>query len=186
MQKHISDYSSYHYRQVVIAKAFELCFYVADDLLHLSYLRELINYYLIKDVRTTEEILSTLLPGVNLQAIGEERLKSFLYCCNLAANDIKLCDDQKNMYGERESFENHRRASLKFIVDHCVRLNTGEIDFRQSSAPPSPAAAAHHMKMLYSKYDYTTNAFLTALKRSESLLGEKHRRWCSIFLGFDY
>lgn len=174
MRKHISDYSCYHYRQVVLYKLFELSYYNTDEMTsNLTYIKDLINFYLINGVRSAEDIVGTLLPGSDLQAIGEEKLKSFLFCCNLAAYDIKLCDDQKNMFGPRESFENHRRAVLKFIVDHCVKLNSTS-DFYQQ--PLSKV----------SKYDYSSNAFLSALKKSEGMMGERHRRWCNLFLGFDY
>lgn len=176
MRKHISDYSSYHYRQIVLAKLYDVSFYEKDEpKTDLTHLKDLINYYLITVVKTEEEILATLLPNIDYQALGEEKCKSFLYCCNLAAHDIKMCDDQKNMFGHRESFENHRRASLKFIVQHCMKLNTSSNEYYQQP-----------LSSKVSKYDYTTNAFLLALKRSEGMLGERHRKWCTLFLGFDY
>lgn len=175
MRKHISDYSCYHYRQMVLYKLFELSYYDSDEDLtnNFACIRDFINFYLIDGVESTENIINTLLPGSDLQAMGEEKLKSFIFCCNLAAYDIKFCDDQKNMFGPRESFEYHRRAMLKFIVDHCVKLNSTSDLYQQPLSKVS-------------KSDYSSNAFLSALKKSEGLLGEEHRRWCSLFLGFDY
>ncbi|XP_037935382.1 protein prenyltransferase alpha subunit repeat-containing protein 1-B [Teleopsis dalmanni] len=184
MQKHISDYSSYHYRQVVISRAYDMCYYDAEDMNNLTSLKELIGYYIITDIQNTDDILEKLLPNVDHTTVGEQRLKSFLYCCNLAAHDMRLCDDQKNMYGERESFELHRRASLKFIVEHCVRILLGA-NCSLNAQPVTPALAQKFHAQL-KKFDYNSSSFLSALKRSESLLGERHRKWCAMNLGFNY
>lgn len=172
IKKHISDYSCYHYRQLVLHKMYEIGYYDKEENDY-AFLKELINYYVVKSVTTTEEIIGTLLPGINIEAIGENRLKSLLYCCNFASYDIKFCDDLKNLFGYRESFENHRRASLKFIVDNCIMLNSTNEYYQQPLSKVS-------------KFDYTENTFLVALKKSEGMLGERHRKWCSLFLGFDY
>ncbi|XP_037814827.1 protein prenyltransferase alpha subunit repeat-containing protein 1 [Lucilia sericata] len=184
MRKHISDYSSYHYRQLLIAQAYQLSYYDAEELQHLHDLKELINYYLIAEVQCPSQILDLMLPGIDRSAIGEQRLKAFLYCCNLSAHDMRLCDDQKNMYGERESFELHRRASLKFIVEQCVRLLSG--DWVGMYSPPATPEQKQQFNLHLRKFDYNSYEFLLALKKSESLLGPKHRKWCSLFLGFDY
>lgn len=184
MRKHISDYSSYHYRQLLISHAYQLCYYDTEELQQLCDLKELINYYLIADVQNAAQILDIMLPGIDKCAVGEARLKSFLYCCSLSAHDMRLCDDQKNMYGERESFELHRRASLKFIVEQCVRLLSG--DLMGMYSPPATPVQQQQFNMHLRKFDYNSYEFLTALKKSESLLGSKHRKWCSLFLGFDY
>ncbi|XP_058978464.1 protein prenyltransferase alpha subunit repeat-containing protein 1 [Musca domestica] len=184
MRKHISDYSSYHYRQILITFAYQMSFYETDQLHQLHDLKQLINYYLIAEVQCPAQILNIMLPGVDQAAIGEARLKSFLYCCNLAAHDMRLCDDQKNMYGERESFELHRRASLKFIVEQCVRLLSG--DLMGIYSPPATPVQQQQFNTHLRKFDYNSYEFLRALKKSESLLGSKHRKWCSLFLGFDF
>ena len=185
MRKHISDYSSYHYRQKLIAKAYEMCYYDAMEMKRLIWLKQLINYYLIADVGSVAEILDVMLPGLaNVKEVGEQRLHSFLFCCNLAAHDMRLCNDQKSMYGERECFELHRRASLKFIVEQCVRLLLGEMSGRY--VPPMTTMQAKRFNEQLCKYNYAANPFLRALKHSESLLGESHRRWCSLYLGFSY
>ncbi|XP_067635951.1 protein prenyltransferase alpha subunit repeat-containing protein 1-like isoform X1 [Eurosta solidaginis] len=186
IRKHISDYSSYHYRQTLITRAYELCYYETNELEHLHNLKDLISYYLVDDLEilSTGDVLDILLPGVDQTAVGEPRLSSFLYCCNLAAHDIRLCDDQKNMFGERESFDNHRRASLRFIVENCVRLLMGELPGLYLA--PRTYAQLQEFNATLRKFDYASHMFLAALKRSESLLGERHRQWCTIFLGFNY
>lgn len=190
IKKHISDYSCYHYRRSLLEHLFEQSFYCdIDNIDCFSSLKDFINYCQVVTVSTTDEILLTLLPKLTaalnqnngtklsqrtLQQF-QEKVKSFLYCCNLAAFDIKLCDELKNLYGARESFENHRRASLKFIVDNCVKMNAIKM-VDQCSSPVTK----------HCKYDYTENEFLLAVKKSEAMLGEKHRQWCSLFLGFDF
>lgn len=186
MRKHISDYSSYHYRQTLIERAYELCYYESNELEHLHNLKDLISFYLEDDseILSTSDVMRIMLPGVDWTAVGESRLSSFLYCCNLAAHDIRLCDDQKIMYGERESFENHRRSSLCFIVQNCVRLLLGELPGLYLT--PRTYAQLLEFSATLKKFDYASIGFLAALKRSEGLLGESHRKWCTIFLGFNY
>uniref|UniRef100_A0A1B0AN92 Protein prenyltransferase alpha subunit repeat-containing protein 1 n=1 Tax=Glossina palpalis gambiensis TaxID=67801 RepID=A0A1B0AN92_9MUSC len=184
MRKHISDYSSYHYRQLVILYAYRNCYYDTNDLYHLSDLKELLAYYLVADVHTPSEILQVMLPGIDNTAVGEERLNSFLYCCNLAAHDMRLCDDQKNMYGERESFELHRRVCLKFIIEQDVCLLSGHLQGKYS--PPTSPKRQEQFNQEFRQFSYDAYEFLAAVKRSERLLGAKHRKWCSLFLGFQY
>lgn len=47
------------------------------------------------------------------------RIKSFLYCMNVAAYDLKLTSELKEMFGIREAFECHRRAVIRFMADKC-------------------------------------------------------------------
>lgn len=173
IKKHISDYSCYHYRQFVLQTIFDICYYDKEQNEYNS-LRDFINFYLVDGVSSVGEIIQTLLPNIDLNATNEDKLKCFLYCCNFAAYDIKFCDDLKNLFGFRESFENHRRASLRFIVENCMRFNSTVECYQQ---PPVSKL---------SKFDYSSNAFLMALKKSEGMLGEQHRKWCLLFLNFDY
>lgn len=46
-------------------------------------------------------------------------IKSFLYCMNVAAYDLKFTDELKEMFGYREAFECHRRAIVRFMADKC-------------------------------------------------------------------
>lgn len=48
------------------------------------------------------------------------RIKSFLYCLNVAAYDLKLTSELKEMFGYREAFECHRRAVIRFLADKCT------------------------------------------------------------------
>lgn len=175
MRKHISDYSCYHYRQQLLMFAYKTSFSESGSDNDLLDLKALIGYYVITDVRHANDVLDVLLPNIDREKIDKARLKSFLYCCNLAAHDVRLCDEQKNIYGERESFDLHRRTVLKFIIDTCVHL------LKQQQQ--ETLQLKQHSQQ---SYDYEYTDFLASVKKSEGLLGAKHRKWCSIFLGFHY
>lgn len=134
MRKHISDYSCYHYRQVLLGRAYELCFAMPSDpgSSPFSSLQQLLaNNYGLKGAESAEDLLELLLPMLDRSSVSSQRLHSFLYCCNVAASDMRLCVEQQAMYGQRDCFELHRRAALKFIVEQCVRL---EAACRRSAA----------------------------------------------------
>ncbi|KAH8275711.1 hypothetical protein KR044_012456, partial [Drosophila immigrans] len=184
IRKHISDYSSYHYRQVLLSRAYELGYHVADE--QLSSLRELLADYGVLsaaegedgDVDTEEALLQLLLPNLNRSSVSVQRLRSFLYCCNVAANDVRLCAEQRALYGQRDCFELHRRAALKFIVEQCVRLLTGRASGLTLYLPPVASGSP--------QFDCEAYPFLEAVRRVETELGEKHKRWCQIHLNFGY
>ncbi|KAH8420003.1 hypothetical protein KR009_004788 [Drosophila setifemur] len=182
MRKHISDYSCYHYRQVLLGRAFELCFALppTESPTPLASLQQLLANYGLECGPRAEDLLELLLPQVDRSAVGEQRLRSFLYCCNVAASDMRLCVEQRAMYGPRDCFELHRRAALKFIVEQCVRLQTG-----LASSGPFPKAA-EELQLRLSQFDFETHPFLGAVRRVESALGGRHRRWCNLHLSFGY
>ncbi|KAH8387303.1 hypothetical protein KR093_006120 [Drosophila rubida] len=179
IRKHISDYSSYHYRQVLLSRAYELGYHVADE--QLSSLRDLLaEYQLAADpnVDVDEALLQLLLPNHDRSSVSAPRLRSFLYCCNVAASDVRLCVEQRALYGQRECFELHRRAVLKFIVEQCVRLLL--------YLPPVSVAASggSQLNELLPQFDCESHPFLVAVRRAETAQGEKHKRWCHIHLNF--
>ncbi|KAH8342809.1 protein prenyltransferase alpha subunit repeat-containing protein 1 [Drosophila kikkawai] len=184
MRKHISDYSCYHYRQVLLGRAYELCFALPTDPgpncpSPLASLQQLLTNYGLRGADRAEDMLDLLLPGMDRSAVSSQRLRSFLYCCNVAASDMRLCEEQKAMYGQRDCFELHRRAALKFIVEQCVRLEAGGL----LAAHPAATEDVHrHLRQL----DFETHPFLAAVRREESALGAKHRRWCNLHLSFGY
>lgn len=47
------------------------------------------------------------------------KIKSFLYCMNVAAYDLKFVNELKDLFGYRESFENHHKSTLQFMADIC-------------------------------------------------------------------
>ncbi|XP_033172114.1 protein prenyltransferase alpha subunit repeat-containing protein 1 [Drosophila mauritiana] len=185
MRKHISDYSCYHYRQVLLSRAYELSFALPKDSgasgsSPLASLQQLLTSYGLECEANAEDLLGLLLPHVNLSSVNKQRLISFLYCCNVAANDMRLCAEQRLMYGSRDCFELHRRAALKFIVEQCVRLQLG-----LPSGQLLPAASGD-LRSHLGNFNFEDNPFLSAVRREESTLGGKHRRWCNLHLSFGY
>lgn len=185
MRKHISDYSCYHYRQVLLSRAYELSFALPKDSgasgsSPLASLQHLMTSYGLECEANAEDLLGLLLPHVDLSSVSKQRLISFLYCCNVAANDMRLCAEQRLMYGSRDCFELHRRAALKFIVEQCVRLQMG-----LPNGQLLPVASGD-LRSHLGNFDFEDNPFLSAVRREESTLGGKHRRWCNLHLSFGY
>ncbi len=92
---------------------------------------------------------------------------------NIAAQDLDMCNELITMYGYREAFQCHRRSVLKFIVESFKKFNSVDVGRDQPQN-----------KMV--KIDGSVYDFLECLRISEGELGELHRKWCQIFLGFDY
>lgn len=120
------------------------------------------------------------------------RAQTMLYCLNVAAADLRLCTELTNMYGYREAFQCHRKAMLKFIVDSLVvNANGSSVD---NGNDPMIADDDDDDKPQIKMKKYSPSSsvinrlpeLLTAIKRTEGNLGESHRQWCNIFLGFDY
>ncbi|KAH8294462.1 hypothetical protein KR018_008819 [Drosophila ironensis] len=186
MRKHISDYSCYHYRQVLLNRAYELCFALPTEgsgSSSLASLQQLLahNYGLDCEAKA-EDLLNLMLPDIKPSSVNEKRLRSFLYCCNVAAHDMRLCAEQRIMYGARDCFELHRRAALKFIVEQCVRLQLDQVNGPASH----PAEPANKLRYHLSQLDLTGHSFLDAVRHAEFALGSKHRRWCNLHLSFAY
>lgn len=191
MRKHISDYSCYHYRQVLLGRAYELCFALptaeptsGSGSTSLASLQQLLaeNYGLACQARA-DSLLSLLLPHLDRSTVSEQRLRSFLYCCNVAAHDIRLCSEQRAMYGPKDCFDLHRRAALKFIVEQCVRLEAGLVS---GLSVGHPSSAAEELQAHLSSLDFEAHPFLGAVRKAEYALGSKHRRWCNLHLSFGY
>lgn len=194
IRKHISDYSSYHYRQVLLGRAYELCFHGADKAqLELGDLRELLVQYELLQANSSgtvadvaEELLQLLLPNLNRSSISGQRLHSFLYCCNVAAHDMRMCAEQRATYGARDCFELHRRAALKFVVEQSVRLLSGLASGPGLYLAPASGSHADELQSHLRKFDYESHPFLVAVRRAEFALGDKHKRWCNMHLNFGY
>lgn len=48
------------------------------------------------------------------------RIKSLLYCMNVAAYDLKFTSELQEMFGYREAFQCHRRAIKGFLEERCT------------------------------------------------------------------
>lgn len=56
---------------------------------------------------------------VSIDNSDKIRIKTFLYCMNVAAYDLKFVDELNEIFGYREAFECHRRAIVQFMADKC-------------------------------------------------------------------
>ncbi|EDW82359.1 uncharacterized protein Dwil_GK25761 [Drosophila willistoni] len=180
MRKHISDYSCYHYRQVLLSRAYELCFFMPDKF---GSLLELFKQYDLQVEANEKSVFQLLLPQINQNSISDQRMRSFLYCCNVAAHDMHLCAQQRRVYGPRDCFDLHRRASLKFIVEQCVRLASGlNLEHGGLYLPEQK----HELRTHLSQFNFEKHPFLDAIRKAESHLGDRHQRWCNLHLNFNY
>lgn len=57
--------------------------------------------------------------NVRIDNSDKIRIKTLLYCMNVAAYDLKFIDELNEMFGYREAFECHRRAIVQFMADKC-------------------------------------------------------------------
>lgn len=169
IRKHITDYSCYYHRQFVLSKMFEYRIY-DEDVVEYSYLINFINTQSTLLVDNAIDLIKIILPDINHNLVNALSLKSLLFCLNQASYDIKMCLELKEMYGNREAFENHRRSIVKFMVDSCRSINSITED--------------QPLKKL-SKFDRRPNLFLNLIKEIEEKSGEKNRNWSRVFLGFD-
>lgn len=169
IRKHITDYSCYYHRQFVLSKMFEYRIF-DDDVVEYSYLINFINTQSSLLVNNTNDLIKIILPDINYNLINDICLKSLLFCLNQASYDIEMCSELKTMYGNREAFENHRRSTVKFMVDSCRSINSITED--------------QPLRKL-TKFDEKPNLFLNLIKENEENFGEKNKKWSRLFLGFD-
>lgn len=145
IRKHIGDYSGYFHRQFILNKMNELIYFDHEPINdgNLSQYAALINYLASigsSDAQTicnqqfstpvSDRVISHLPAWKILVKIiipqrldntdnDNVRIRSFLYCLNIAAYDLKLTSELKEMFGYREAFECHRRAIINFLAEKC-------------------------------------------------------------------
>ncbi|XP_063696422.1 protein prenyltransferase alpha subunit repeat-containing protein 1 isoform X2 [Culicoides brevitarsis] len=175
IRKHVHDYSCYHHRQIVLQNLYYLNYYEVEES-NFKEITDLLNVLMKKNVTSQDELISILLPNIKKVDMVDAKLKSFLYCINFAASDIKFTEELNYMYGKSLAFESHRRAMLKFIIE-TIRLANSTNTITTDCWQPSS-------KII--KKEYTTNQFLEAIKNLEATRGKQHQRWCKIFLGFNF
>lgn len=183
IRKHIHDYSCYNHRQFVLSKMLEIGYYDEDDGINFEelsrYVGQLLNGVTIDNV---DELLRWLVPSVLRQSMQEIRLHSFLFCINLAAYDLRFCDELRSLYGESHAFENHRRFMVKFIVDQC----RGAADSLKDASIGENNLPGQQPMSKITKFDDQNSDFLRAIKSSEmERTAPQHKIWCKLFLGFD-
>uniref|UniRef100_A0A1Q3F160 Protein prenyltransferase n=1 Tax=Culex tarsalis TaxID=7177 RepID=A0A1Q3F160_CULTA len=185
IRKHIHDYSCYNHRQFVLAKMYETGYYDEDDGRNFEELSRYVGQLLsdvASNVDNVDELLRWLAPSVLRESMNEIRLHSFLFCLNLAAYDLRLCEELRSLYGESHAFENHRRFMVKFIVDQCRDAANSLTD---AGIDGNKHAGQQPMSKI-TKLDDQDSVFLRAIKSSEmKRTAPQHKTWCKLFLGFD-
>lgn len=182
IRKHIHDYSCYNHRQFVLAKMLENVYFDDDDGRNLDDLFRYVGQLLDVTVENVDELLGWLTPSILRETMHEIRLHSFLFCLNLAAYDLRLCEDLRALYGESHAFENHRRFMVKFIVDQCRGAASSLTDGSNGEV----SVGLQPMSKI-TKLDDQDSAFLRAIKSSEmNRTAPQHQKWCKLFLGFDF
>lgn len=188
IRKHIGDYSGYHYRQIVLRKLIEFSHLELKPCLdEYTALAKFLSDIGIRDTIDSEALLATNLIRIIVPEVAVDNdwdneddkteVKSFLYCLNVAAFDLQLIIELNEMYGYREAFEYHRKATLKLIVDACNEFRTGHWSSRDQPLTKIKKTSAAE----------ETDRFITAIQRYEGDHGnDAHRRWCELFLGFRF
>lgn len=216
IRKHIGDYSGYNHRQHVLVQMLATgCHEERQKLLITDY-RSLCDYIqqTVLDARrpdTIDELFDALLPADRLiewQAAAQYRRITLLYCLNLAAYDLRMCDELTDMYGYREAFNGHRRSALQFIVAQCAagpaRVSPQppqrKIAKRSSTDGDTSAAAMTAMVDCSDKVtcveaagdvherqqEVELSRLVTGMRLAEAKRGPMHRKWCTLFLAFDF
>lgn len=183
IRKHIHDYSCYNHRQFVLAKMSESLYFDEHDGDDLDELMQYTGSLVNSPVETVDDLLRWLIPTASRDTLNELKVRSFLFCLNLAAYDLRFCEELKSTYGDSKAFENHRRFMVKFIVDRCrcaPRTLANDANGQFSSTCNQPMTKI-------TKLDEQDSAFIRAIESDErTRITPQHKLWCKLFLGFDF
>lgn len=209
IRKHIGDYSGYNHRQHVLTQMLATGCHEERQKLLIDDYRSLCDY--VQSVcgplaperpQSIDQLLELVLPPAR-QAEARQcapyRLITLLYCLNSAAYDLRMCVELTDMYGFREAFNCHRRSALQFIVAQCA---AGPAGSPVTAKPPVQKLArrmeqsdatgmnvngsANKVRMKEEQRTMDVSSFVAGIRLAEAERGEMHRKWCSLFLGFDY
>ncbi|EAL40851.4 AGAP002731-PA [Anopheles gambiae str. PEST] len=214
IRKHIHDYSCYNHRQFVLAKMFELCYYDEEDdgteelpeaagrtPRKYNALCELIESLAgggggggavpsPTDDTTVNDLLRYLLPAITKEhELNQLRVRTFLYCLNLAAYDLRLCGELAALHSVSQALENHRKFMVKFLIDR-LRVGPGWLLNTSSAAAlyASPGGYCAQPLSKVTRLDEDASTFLQALKANElrrTQTDPRHGQWCKLFLGLE-
>jgi protein prenyltransferase alpha subunit repeat containing protein 1 len=174
IRKNVSDYSCYHHRNVVLMKLFEFCFYDLDEL-NVENLIKYVNDVLQGDrvFENLNDLIAYLIPNVRAETISPNKLNCFLYCLNIAFNDIRLCNELYQIYGKYEAFSCYKRITIKFIVDiirivnqtnyllaACNNTLTVQDQMRQEVSPHTDIAFLKFLPSFFQIDEKYSNIFL--------------------------
>lgn len=180
IRRHIADFNGYHHRQFVLRKLYELGYTQSvgasakDVEKYETLIRFLKSRALIGDETTqsnlAEHLIDVILPK-NSPSRGNAQLKTLLYCMDLAAHDLELVDELREMYGLREAFDCHRKATIQFMTEKCSEWMIPTDKKTPTNGEKSSTIMCNNGNIV------------TAIKRYEMDNGnEMHRKWCDIFL----
>lgn len=122
---------------------------------------------------STDELMSHLI--ISKEALDNEKLISFLYCLNRAVYDLELCEDLVNSFGYYEAFECYRKITVQYIFDIIQDANS---NYLNSNDRMEVDSKDFEILELMKKVESS--------KKFEGTVQEKHKKWCKIFLKFDY
>lgn len=214
IRKHISDYSAFHHRFVVLRSMYEQQLFDSGG--HLTELTELVDQYSGYRPMTTAKLVRVLLPirysseRDTDQWLKSPSLNTFLRTLNWIAYDLRMMNELTETFGERETFHCHRRSLLQFLYSLDLEWNK-EDETRLSFSPVSKifrrstsAERAFEQQVRNGVGDGHEEASGTISGEEEDALiqsshdkffyhlfsreaerSDRHRNWCKTFLGFE-
>lgn len=212
IRRHISDYSAFHHRSVVLRKLYAQQLFDSGG--QLNDLLDLLAVHTGYRPGTTENLVRVLLP-VRYSSerdpkhwLRSRSLNTFLRTLNWIAYDLHLMEELTQMFGERETFHCHRKSMLQFLHSLCTewdkedetrltfspvskifrRSTSAEREFGHATGSNGSAAATAVADPLSEDEENVLirigNARLFYnLYKSEAARSDRHRNWCRIFLG---
>lgn len=210
IRRHISDYSAFHHRSVVLKKLYAQQLFDSGG--HLAELMELVLVHTGYRPSTNEKLVRVVLPlrysceREKDQWLRSRSLNTFLRTLNWIAYDLNMMEELTATFGERETFHCHRRCLLEFL--HSLRTEWDKEDeTRLSFSPVSKifrrsTSAERQLGLVNGNATTTEDDVLTAeeedellrtsheklfnsLYKREAERSDRHRNWCKIFLGFE-
>lgn len=197
IRKHIGDYSGYNHRQHVLAQILATGCHEdrqrppsVDDYRALGDYVQRVVVQLSQPPQSVDELLAIVLPpaatsdtpGLSAGGSVPYRLITLLYCLNMAAYDLRMCDELTDMYGYREAFNCHRRAALQFIVAQCAAWPA----VSPVSPQPPVLKLPRRAVVVGGVVADGISPLVAGMRVAEAERGELHRKWCGLFLAFDY
>lgn len=179
IRKHIGDYSGYNHRQHVLLKLVETGFQEEHEAISLDDYRSLCEYVdqvTQLRVESIEELVAVVISdATRCNASDQNRLHTLLYCLNIAAYDLQLCDELTSMFGFREAFNCHRRAMLKFIVDYSSYYEPTDVSLTSNPL---------NTKGTVCKSTSKPSRLVDGMQTDQMKRGGLEQKWCALFLGF--
>uniref|UniRef100_A0A182Y3Z0 Uncharacterized protein n=1 Tax=Anopheles stephensi TaxID=30069 RepID=A0A182Y3Z0_ANOST len=208
IRKHIHDYSCYNHRQFVLTKMFEMCYYDEEDdgseelpeggrsrrYNALCALIEMLtggdggavpSSPTSDDTTVVDNLLRYLLPAITKEhELNQLRVRTFLYCLNLAAYDVRLCSELSTLHSVSQALENHRKFMVKFLIDR-LRVGSGWLLNTAGTIYANPGGCQQPLSKV-TRLDEDASELLQALKAHELRRAHgdpRHGQWCKLFLG---